>query len=103
MKDAYLKDFEIVKDTVQTMHALSVSYTVTGNWVVEIDNIIRLPGEEVIKSIAGRNLYYDMKIRFIEPLASTIDGEGAYIETDPRLKEGKFVHVEYAKPDIDKP
>ncbi len=99
MKDVKLKNFEVVKDTVQTMRAKLVSYTVTGNWMVEIDNIVRLPLEEVTKEIAGDyNVMYDMKIRFIAPYPPTVDGEGAFISTDPRLKEGKFVHIEYGEP-----
>lgn len=102
MKDILLRNREISKDTVETIHVSSVSYTVTGNWVVEIDNIVRLPREEVTKAIDGHNIRYEMKVKFLFPLASTVDSEGGFIDTDPRIKAGKFVHVEYGVPVIDK-
>lgn len=98
MRDVLIRNFEITDDTILTMHVSSLTYTIVGNWIVEIDNIIRLPGEEHVKQVPGFNLRYDLKVRFVRPLSIESQNAETNIDSDPRIKQGKFVHVEYSEP-----
>ena len=85
--------YEVSETQERTISGKYITFEVNGTWSVEIEGLVRLPGDQKIEAAEGTDeIECTYTFRFIEDLS-----EDKNVKGNKRLKKGKFVNVRVAK------